>query len=126
MVNVIILVFAGGAIGAMLREFLMLGVPHLADGFPLDILFANVIAAFLLGLTTALHARKVLADDVSTMINTGMMGGLSTFSSFVYAAAVLLLASRQSAMVAIAYVGVSLILGYVAVVVGMKLGGGKV
>jgi CrcB protein len=34
-------VFVGGALGAVLREFVMLAVPNLADGFPLDILVAN-------------------------------------------------------------------------------------
>ena len=36
MTKFIILVSIGGALGAMLREFAMLVVPNLADGFPLD------------------------------------------------------------------------------------------
>lgn len=48
MPNLIILVFVGGAFGAMCREFIMLSVPRLADGFPMDIFVANIIAAFLL------------------------------------------------------------------------------
>lgn len=45
MVNIVILVFVGGALGAMLREFTMLMVPNLVDNFPLDILAANLVAA---------------------------------------------------------------------------------
>jgi len=122
MINLVILVFVGGAIGAMAREFLMLGVPDLADGFPLPILAANVVAAFLLGLVTGLHKRRAVSDDVNTMVGTGIMGGLSTFSSFAYGAVVLMTASAAGAAVAILYVIVSLVLGYGAVLAGLKLG----
>ena len=45
------LVFAGGGIGAVVREALMLSV-QTVGGFPFSIFFANVIAAFLIGLAT--------------------------------------------------------------------------
>ncbi|MBS7698135.1 MULTISPECIES: CrcB family protein [unclassified Chelatococcus] len=122
MINSIILVFIGGALGAIIRELLMLGTPHLADGFPLDIFIANIAAAFLLGLTAALHTRKVISEDTNTLVGTGVMGGLSTFSSFVYGAVVLMGASTQSAMVAILYVLISVAVGYGALVLGMKCG----
>ena len=122
MINYVILVFAGGALGAMLREFIMLIVPSPADHFPLDILAANLMAAFLLGLAVALNRRKVLSDDVNMLVGTGIMGGLSTFSSFAYAAVVLISASRASALVAAVYVVTSLVLGYIAVIAGLALG----
>lgn len=122
MLNLVILVFVGGALGAMLREFIMLMVPNLADGFPLDILVANLVAAFLLGVATALHARNVMSDGVNALVGTGIMGGLSTFSSMAYGALVLLTASALSAVTALAYLLVSLILGYIAVIIGIRLG----
>jgi fluoride exporter len=122
-INSFILVFFGGAMGAMLREFIMLMVPSLSNHFPLDILVANLVAAVVLGLVTALHSRRVLSDGVSMMVGTGMMGGLSTFSSFAYGAVVLMSVSTESAVVALAYVVSSLVLGYIAVVIGLKLGG---
>ena len=123
MVNFVILVLVGGGLGAMLREFVMLMVPNPVDGFPLDILVANLVAAFLLGLVTALHGRRVLSDDVYMLLGAGIMGGMSTFSSFVYASVVLMHASIASAVVAAVYVVVSLMLGYLAIIVGEKLGG---
>ena len=123
MVNVVILVFVGGALGAMLREFTMLMVPNLADNFPLDILVANLVAAFLLGLVTALHRRRIVSEGAEMLVGTGIAGGLSTFSSFVYGAVVLMSASAASAVVASVYVVISLVLGYIAVTVGLKLGG---
>ena len=123
MVNIIILVFVGGALGAMLREFTMLMVPNLADKFPLDILVANLVAAFLLGLVTALHRRQILSEGAEMLVGAGIAGGLSTFSSFAYGAVVLMSASTASAVVASFYVVISLALGYIAVAVGLRLGG---
>jgi len=121
--NFVILVFVGGAFGAMMREAIMLVTPHLADSFPLDILVANLAAALMLGLATALHRRQILSDDVNTMVGTGIMGGMSTFSSFAYGSVVLITASAASAVVASVYVAISLVFGYIAVIVGEKLGG---
>jgi fluoride exporter len=115
-------VFIGGATGAIVREFLMLLVPTLSRGFPLDILIANVFAALLLGFVTGLHSRKSINEGLHVMIATGFAGGLSTFSSFAYASAVLMKASTNSALVAVAYVLISLGLGYIAVGIGMKMG----
>jgi fluoride exporter len=121
-VNIVILIFVGGALGAMLREFAMLMVPNLADNFPLDILVANLVASFLLGLVTALHRRQVVSDDAEMLVGTGIAGGLSTFSSFAYGAVVLMSVSTASAVVASVYVVISLVLGYIAVIAGLKLG----
>jgi fluoride exporter len=115
-------VFVGGGLGAVLREFVTLAVPNLADGFPLDILVANLVAAFLLGLVAALRGRQLVSEGVYMLVGTGIAGGLSTFSSFAYAVAVLTTASTASAVVASAYVVISLVLGYIAVIVGLKLG----
>jgi fluoride exporter len=117
------LIFVGGALGAMLREFAMMMVPNPVDNFPLDILAANLVASFLLGLVTALHRRRVVSDRAEILMGTGVAGGLSTFSSFVYGAVVLMSGSTASAIVASAYVVISLVLGYIAVVAGLKLGG---
>ena len=122
MIDIVILVFIGGAVGAMVREFIMLMVPPLADGFPMDILVANVVASFLLGLVTALYNGKIHSSDVNTHVGTGVMGGMSTFSSFAYGSAVLMQQPPASAMVAVAYVVVSIVVGYAAVLCGLKLG----
>ena len=123
MLNIIILVFVGGAMGAMLREFLMLSVPKI-EGFPLDILVANVVAAFLLGWVTALYKRNILSGDVNTLAGTGIMGGLSTFSSMVYGPMVMLGSGQtRDIWTAIIYLLASIILGYIAVIIGLKLGG---
>jgi CrcB protein len=64
-----------------------------------------------------------VSEDAEMLVGTGIAGGLSTFSSFAYGAIVLMSASTASAVVASVYVVISLVLGYVAVIVGLKLGG---
>ena len=116
-------VFVGGALGAMLRELFMLIVPVGPRGFPYDILAANLLAALLLGLVAALYGRKLVSDWAYKLVGVGVTGGLSTFSSFAYATAVLASGSTTSTLVALAYVATSLALGYIAVVLGLRLGG---
>jgi CrcB protein len=121
-IKIAALVFVGGALGATLREFLMLTVPQGSRGFPLDILVANLAAALLLGLAAALHSRKAASDGGYALIGTGITGGLSTFSSFAYGSVVLMTHSTTSAVIALLYVLISLVTGYIAVIVGLKLG----
>jgi fluoride exporter len=121
-IKIVILVIVGGALGATLREFLILIVPQGSRGFPLDILVANLVAALLLGLVAGLQGRKAASDGVYALIGTGICGGLSTFSSFAYGSAELMTRSTTSAVVALAYVLISLVTGYIAVIVGLKLG----
>ena len=123
MLDYFIVVFVGGAVGSILRESTMLMVPNLADGFPMDILVANLVATFLLALVTAQHRRQILCDKANMLIGTGTMGGLSTFSSFAYGVVALMSASTASAIVASVYVVTSLLFGDLAIVVEEKLGG---
>ena len=119
--NFVALVFLGGGAGAVLRELLMLVIPRLADNFPLDILVANLVASFVLGLVTVLCRRHVVSDGINLLVGTGVAGGLSTFSSFAYGTVVLMSGSAASLVVASAYVVISLFLGYAAVVCGQRL-----
>ena len=114
-------VFLGGAAGAVLREFLMLTIPA-EDGFPYSILAANVVASFVLGLMTSLGERGVLGSSASLFVGTGLTGGMSTFSSFAYATFVLLTASETGAAIGIAYAVASLLIGFLSVLSGLKLG----
>jgi len=77
--NIVMAVFVGGALGAILRELTMLMVPNPADNFPLDILVADLVAAFLLGLVTAPHRRKIVSAGAEMLVGTGIAGRLSTF-----------------------------------------------
>ncbi len=120
MVDLIILVFVGGSFGAMCREFVMLLAPHFGNGFPFDIFLVNIIASFLLGLSTSFHQSQRLHRHVHSLVGTGIMGSLSTFSSFVYGGGKLL-QDPGHALVGIAYLVISLVVGYAAVEFGLAI-----
>ena len=116
------LVFAGGGIGAVVREALMLSV-QTVGGFPFSIFFANVIAAFLIGLATGLVTRGSLGASGNLFFSTGVMGGLSTFSTFMHGTDQLLLESID--FTALIYLVISMIVGLILALGGIKLGSGR-
>ncbi|TYB42979.1 fluoride efflux transporter FluC [Actinomadura chibensis] len=75
----ILLVFAGGAVGAVLRYVMDGYVKSLAGtAFPWGTLTVNVIGAALLG---ALHGAGT-GTDTEALLGTGLCGALTTFSTF--------------------------------------------
>ncbi|AGN27155.1 hypothetical protein A3206_03480 [Candidatus Methanomassiliicoccus intestinalis] len=116
------LVFAGGGIGAVVREALMLSV-QTVGGFPFSIFFANVIAAFLIGLATGLVTRGSLGASGNLFFSTGVMGGMSTFSTFMHGTDQLLLESVD--FTALIYLVISMIVGLILALGGIKLGSGR-
>jgi len=117
-----VFVFIGGGIGAALREGLMVAVAALPGGFPMPIFVANMTAALLIGVLSAMtHRSGVIGSRGKLLLTTGMMGGLSTFSSFVWGTDRMLAnpAERASAIV---YLVLSMVAGLVLVEAGLWLG----
>ena len=118
-----ILVFIGGGIGAAVRELLMLVVANLPGGFPMPIFIANMTAALLIGVMSALTIPGgVIGTGGKLLLITGTMGGLSTFSSFVWATDQMLANPADQAS-AIVYLMLSMVAGFLLVELGLWLGG---
>lgn len=117
----VFVIFIGGAIGAIGRELLMISIPSLADSFPMDIFIANIFAAFLLGITAALFQHKRISQYTNAFIATGIMGGLSTFSSFIYGS-LEIMQHPHRLWVGVCYIIISLVIGFIAVMLGLWLG----
>ena len=124
MVNSAILVFFGGALGAILRELVMLIVPRSPDTASAEYLGRQSRGCFSAWPhCSAAPSKRRFLKSVNMFAGTGICGGLSTFSSFAFGMAVLTKASTASAVVAVVYMVVSLVLGYIAVGFGLKVGG---
>jgi CrcB protein len=73
----------GGALGSILRWYLGLRLNPLFPSLPLGTLAANVIAGYVIGVAVAFFSRYPgLSVEWRLFVITGLMGGLSTFSTF--------------------------------------------
>ena len=83
MLNSMILVGAGAAVGAILRWLLGLGLNGLFPAIPPGTLVANLVGGYLAGVAMeALSAPLGMAPELRLLLMTGFLGGLTTFSTF--------------------------------------------
>lgn len=76
----------GGAIGAGLRYLTSgLAARWLGADFPYGTLIVNIVGSFLIGLIQQIGIASLLIPDTTRLFLTvGIMGGLTTYSSFSY------------------------------------------
>jgi CrcB protein len=70
---------------------------------------------------TSLFKSNRINQYVHVMVGTGIMGGLSTFSSFVFGA-VEMMKDPSGVFVSLCYLVLSLVIGFVAVELGLVAG----
>ncbi|WP_118179870.1 fluoride efflux transporter CrcB [Paraburkholderia phosphatilytica] len=79
----ILAVGIGGALGSLLRWVLGIRLNSLFPSLPLGTFAANVIAGYIIGVAIGYFARQPnVAPEWRLFVITGLMGGLSTFSTF--------------------------------------------
>lgn len=79
----ILAVAIGGALGSLFRWFLGLRLNAVFPDLPLGTLAANVIAGYIIGVAIAFFGRlPEIPVEWRLFVVTGLMGGLSTFSTF--------------------------------------------
>lgn len=120
--NQLLVVAAGGAIGAGLRHGVNLGAARLLGAaFPWGTLTVNVAGSLAMGLLVGWLARN--GGDSGAMLKlflaTGVLGGFTTFSAFSLDA--VLLWQRGAAGQAAAYVLASVIVSVAALGLGLWL-----
>ncbi|MGH8782321.1 fluoride efflux transporter CrcB [Paraburkholderia sp.] len=73
----------GGALGSLLRWSLGIRLNGLFPTLPLGTLASNVAAGYIIGVAIAFFARHPdISPEWRLFVITGLMGGLSTFSTF--------------------------------------------
>lgn len=82
----ILLVGLGGAIGSVVRYLTaLLAARWFGAEFPYGTLIVNLSGAFIIGLVQELGTESALIPDTTRLfLTTGMMGGLTTYSTFSY------------------------------------------
>ena len=118
----LLLVAAGGAIGAALRH--LSGVAALrimGAGFPWGTLFVNVLGSFIMGLFIAWMVKKTgVSNDIRLFVATGILGGFTTFSAFSLDVANMV--ERGAMGGAFVYIAASVIISLAAVFIGLWFG----
>ncbi|GAB1471388.1 fluoride efflux transporter CrcB [Chloroflexota bacterium] len=119
----ILLVGAGGFLGAVLRYLLGGYVQQSAHrlDFPFGTLAVNIIGCFVIGLLAQFGEKYgMFSDESRAFLVIGVLGGFTTFSSFGNDTVNLI--RQDFVMNAIANVGANVILGLLAVWLGRTVG----
>ncbi|MGD9695054.1 MAG: fluoride efflux transporter CrcB [Thermoleophilia bacterium] len=107
-------IFAGGAIGGVMRVWLGLHAVAAAPDWPWTTFAINIVGAFLLGyFATRLQERLPLSSYRRPLLGTGFCGALTTFSTV--QAELLRMIDADRYGLALAYATASVVLGYVAI-----------
>ena len=87
----VLAVAGGAAIGALLRWWLGLGLNAIWPMLPLGTLLANWIGGYVIGVLAALVSLNAgISEPMRLFLMTGLLGGLTTFSTFSLEAVTLL------------------------------------
>jgi CrcB protein len=107
-------IFAGGALGTLLRAALAEAFPQPATAWPWPTFAVNIVAAFLLGyFVTRLQERLPLSSYRRPLLGTGLCGGLSTFSTM--QVEILKMIDAHAWALAAGYAAASVAAGYAAI-----------
>lgn len=117
--KMLLAVALGGALGAVARYKTIGWMTHLAGhGFPWGTLVVNVVGCFLMGVLVELGALKFnLSAEARAFLAVGVLGALTTFSSFSLDVAVLW--ERGALWPTAIYVAASVALSILALFVGL-------
>jgi CrcB protein len=108
----------GGALGAITRYAISLGLPTEPERFPWDTFVVNISGSFVLGFLLIIVIRRFPRDRLARpVIGTGFIGAYTTFSTFMVESIQLVRAGDPGT--AVAYIAASLVVGLLAVFIGM-------
>jgi CrcB protein len=108
----------GGSLGSIARALCASLFPAPVPGsLPLATLFVNILGSFIIGFVYGRTTQSVLPATTVAFLTTGFCGGFTTFSAFSIETVTLLRDGHTS--VAVMYIGLSVVLGLTATLLGM-------
>lgn len=121
MLKTILYIAIGGAIGSVLRYLTSVLVSKFwSNSFPLATFIVNVAGCFLIGFFIGyLEKNQFTNDALKWFLITGFCGGFTTFSAFGVENQFLF--QNNHSFLAIAYIGLSIFVGLLAVWLGLTL-----
>ena len=108
-------IFAGGGIGSVARWLICSKINN-----HWGTMLVNVIGAFLIGVCYVYCSQKInLRPEVRQFLSVGLLGGFTTFSTYLLDFSTLL--NRNEWLEAVLYLCLSIFIGVLFLVLGMKL-----
>jgi CrcB protein len=113
-------IFVGGFVGAVARAAMEQALPYDRGQWPWATFIINVVGAFALGyFTTRLQERLPLSAYRRPLLGTGLCGAFTTFSTMQLQ--VLNMLEDDDVGLALAYVGASVVVGFLAVAIATNV-----
>lgn len=118
MLNNIILVAIGGAIGSVCR-YLVSGMN--VASFPWGTFTVNILGSLIIGLAAGLVNKGIASPEMKLLLVTGFCGGFTTFSTFANESLGFIKAG--DVLMTALYAGASVVIGIMAVWLGLMISG---
>lgn len=119
----ILIIGAGGFLGAVLRYIAVISMQvfKTKHAIPMGTLLVNVVGCLLIGFLAVLAENsRILTADTRNFLIVGILGAFTTFSTFGYESMTMLKNGATSAFML--NIGLQLVLGFLAVWLGMNAG----
>jgi len=114
------LIALGGGLGAMARHLVGWGSLRLmGPGFPWGTLCVNVMGSFAMGVLIGAMVKQGTSENIRLFLGVGLLGGFTTFSAFSLDAIRMFETKAYGPFAA--YVGASVILSLLAILLGLFL-----
>jgi len=120
--QLVLAIAVGGALGAVSRHFVSGAISKLAGiGLPFGTFTVNIVGSLAMGILVALLAHKInISSEMRGFLTVGFLGSFTTFST--YSMETVLLFQRGDWTAAVLYSVGSLIVGVLALLLGLWLG----
>ena len=116
MLRNILLVAIGGAIGSVCR-YLLSGIN--VASWPWGTFAVNILGSLFIGLLVGLVSKGIVSPEIKLLLVTGFCGGFTTFSTFANESFSMMKAGDALQMAL--YLGASVVIGILAVWLGMDV-----
>ena len=116
-----ILVLLGGGVGSLSRYLVSVwAFGRFGNHFPYGTLIVNILGCLAIGFVLTLSLEKlIVTENIRLLLVTGFLGGFTTFSAFGFET--LHLMRTGNTMLALVYIGASIIAGLAAVWIGVHV-----
>jgi len=118
--KLVLLIGTGSFLGGSFRYLLSQTVQaRFLSSYPFGTFTVNIIGCFIIGIVFALSGKYNLSPEWRLFLATGICGGFTTFSSFSIETLAMLRDGQY--LYGFLYIGSSILLGLIAVYLGMTL-----